>query len=372
MGSDFRARRGLRALVVTTVMLTSATLVAAPVTTAAADTATNTQRAQRGAQWLANQIKANGGFIESFGAADPVNTAYAVIGLRAAGIDKPASDQAILYLKKQIGPALQLQGSDSAGALADYIMASVADAQDPRHFGGKAAKNNLVNRLLATARKTGADKGLFGAQDPTFDGAFRQGLALSALAAVHVSSKDARVTAGIAWLTKQQCANGLWQAYRAKPTTKCVAANPQTFTGPDTNSTAFALQGLAAWGKFPRQATALSALKAIQSSDGGFPFVAAKNQASDPDSTALVIQALVSQKSSPTLARWKQGSASPYAALGAYQLDCTSPDFGAFWYPGTPTDANTFATVQAVPAMAGKPFPVALTKTSKTVSLTPC
>jgi len=70
MGSDFRARRGLRALVVTTVMLTSATLVAAPATTAAADTATNTQRAQRGAQWLANQIKANGGFIESFGAAE--------------------------------------------------------------------------------------------------------------------------------------------------------------------------------------------------------------------------------------------------------------------------------------------------------------
>ena len=117
MGSDFRARRRLRALVVTTVMLTSATLVTVPATTAAADTATNAQRAQRGAQWLANQIKANGGFIESFGAADPVNTAYAVIGLRAAGIDKPASDQAILYLKKQTGPALQLQGSDSAGEI---------------------------------------------------------------------------------------------------------------------------------------------------------------------------------------------------------------------------------------------------------------
>src|SRR5689334_7404470 len=193
MGSGFRARRGLRALVVTAVMASSVTVVAAPATTAAADTATNAQRAQRGAQWLANQIKANGGFIENFGAADPVNTAYAVIGLRAAGIDKPASDLAITYLKKQIGPAVQLQGHDSAGALANYIMASVADAQDPRHFGGTAAKNNLVNRLLATARKSGPDKGLFGAQDPTFDGAFRQGLVLAALAAVHVSPKDTRV-----------------------------------------------------------------------------------------------------------------------------------------------------------------------------------
>jgi len=372
MRSDSGACRGLRALLVTAVLATSVLLVATPATTAAADTATNAQRAQRGAQWLANQIKANGGFIKNFGVADPVNTAYAVIGLRAAGIDKPASDNAIRYLKKQIGPALQLQGRDSAGALADYIMASVADAQDPRHFGGTAAKNNLVNRLLATARKTGPDKGLFGAQDPKFDGAFRQGLALAALAAVHVSSSDARVTGAIAWLTKQQCANGLWQAYRAKPATKCAAANPQTFTGPDTNSTAFALMGLAAWKKFPRQAAALNALKAAQSSDAGWPFVAAKNQASDPDSTALVIQALVSQKSSPTLARWKRGSASPYTALGAYQLDCTNPNFGAFWFPGSPTDANTFATVQAVPAMAGKPFPVALTTTSKTVPLTPC
>ena len=75
MGSDFRARRGLRALVVTVIIAASASLVAAPATTAAADTATNAQRAQRGAQWLADQIKANGGFIVSFGAPDPVNTA---------------------------------------------------------------------------------------------------------------------------------------------------------------------------------------------------------------------------------------------------------------------------------------------------------
>jgi hypothetical protein len=373
MGSGFRARRGLRALVVTTtVMLTSAALVTAPAVTASADTATNTQRAQRGAQWLANQIKANGGFLETSGAADPVNTAYAVIGMRAAGIDKPASDKAVAFLKKNIGPALQLQGKDSPGGLADYIMASVADAQDPRHFGGTAAKNNLVNRLLATQRKSGTDKGLFGSQDPTFDGAFRQGLALAALAAVHVSPKDARVTAGITWLVRQQCTNGLWEAYRAKTTTACQPANAQTFSGPDTNSTAFALMGLAAWKKFPRLSVMLRGLKSVQSSDGGWPFVAAAGQPSDPDSTALVIQALVAERSSPTLARWKQGAAGPYAALGSYQLDCTSPDFGAFWFPGQPTTANVFATVQAVPAMAGKPFPVPLTKASTTVPLTPC
>jgi len=372
MGSGFRARRGLRALVVSMLSVASVALVTAPANPAAADSPTNTQRAQRGAQWLANQIKANGGFIENFGAPDPADTAYTVIGLRAAGVDKPASDQAVRYLEKNIGTALQLHGKDSAGALSEYIMASVADAQDPRHFGGTAAKNNLVNRLLLTQRRSGTDKGLFGSQDPSFDGAFRQGLALAALAAVHVSSSNSQVTAGIAWLTKQQCANGLWQAYRSKPATKCAAADPQTFKGPDTNSSALALMGLAAWKKFPKQATALNGLKAAQSSDGGWPFVAAKNQASDPDSTALVIQALVAEKTSPTLAKWKKGTASPYAALGSYQLDCTNPDFGAFWFPGQPTTANVFATVQSVPAIAGKPFPVALTTASTIVSLTPC
>ncbi len=372
MRFGFRARRGLRALVVSTAAVTSLALVAAPAVPAGADTPTSTQRAQRGAQWLANQIRANGGFVRNFGKADPVNTAYAVIGLRAAQVDKSATDEAIIYLKGRIGPALQSKGHDFPGALATYIMASVADKQDPRHFGGTAAKNNLVNRLLTTARKSGPDKGLFGVQDPTFDGAFRQGLALAALKAAHVSSGDARVVAGIAWLTKQQCANGLWQAYRKSTTTKCPAANPTTFTGPDTNSTGLAVQGLAAWGKRPKQDTVLTSLRTIQAVDGGFPFVAAKSQSSDPDSTALVIQALIADKSAPTLARWKKGTASPYTALGAYQLDCTNADFGAFWYPGSPSSANTFATVQSVPAIAGKTFPVAANTSSTTVPLTPC
>jgi len=372
MGSGSRARRGMRALVVTVVMATSVTLVATPATTAGADTPTNATRAQRGAQWIANQIRANGGYLRNFGKVDLVSTAYGVVSMRAAGIDIGASHLAVGFLKKRIGTQVQSAGADSAGALADYIMAAVADNQDSRHFGGTTPHNNLVNRLLATGRTSGPDKGLFGVQDPSFDGAFRQGLALAALAAVHVKPSNPRVAAGIVWLTKQQCANGLWQAYRAKPATKCAPANPMTFSGPDTNSTALAAQGLAAWGKRPKQATVLTSLRTIQAADGGFPFVAAKNQASDPDSTGLVIQALIAEKSSPTLTRWKKGAASPYSALGSYQLGCTNPGFGAFWYPGSPTSANTFATVQAVPAMAGKSFPLALNTKSTTVPLTPC
>jgi hypothetical protein len=372
MGFDFRARRGLRALVVIAAVAASVGLVATPIVPAGAETPTTVQRARRGAQWLADQIRANGGFVDSFGKADPVNTAYAVIALRAARVDKSASDMAIIYLKKRIAKPLRSQDRDSAGALAYYIMASVADAQDPRHFGGTAKKNDLVNRLLTTARKSGPDKGLFGVQDPTFDGAFRQGLALAALKAANVSPKDPRVVAGIAWLARQQCKSGLWQAYRKNPKASCLRANPSTFTGPDTNSTSLAVQGLAAWGKRPNRTTVLTSLRKVQSADGGFPFVAARNQASDPNSTALIVQAIIAEKSAPTETRWKKGAASPYTALGAYQLECSSPDFGAFWYPGSPTSANTFATVQAVPALAGKAFPIARNTATMTVPLTPC
>ena len=62
----------------------------------------------------------------------------------------------------------------------------------------------------------------------------------------------------------------------------------------------------------------------MQSSDGGFPFIAATNQASDPNSTALVIQALVAESSSPASTQWEKGTNTPFTALASYQLGCTS------------------------------------------------
>ncbi len=250
-------------------------------------------------------------------------------------------------------------------------MAAVANATNPRHFGGTAPQNNLVNRLLATQRTTGADAGLFGAQDPTYDGAFRQALALAALKSVNTPRTDAHVTAGINWLSKQQCANGLWTSYRANPTTACPAANASSFTGPDTNSTGMAVQGLAAYGSKPLANTTQLSLKAIQSSDGGFPFIAAANQASDPDSTALVIQALIAVSGTPIQTQWNKGTHTPFTALASYQLGCAQPGYGAFFFPGS-TSPNVFATVQAVPAMASKPLPIALSTASTILPLTPC
>jgi hypothetical protein len=359
-----KTRRGLRALILVMISALAASLTL----TGTADARSNkTPKSQApsalGASWLANQITANGGFVKSFGAPDPTNTAYAVIGLHAAKVGTAASAEAIAYLKTQLGAALQADGSDAPGALAYFIMAAVAAGADPRHFGGTDPTNNLVARLVATQRTSGSDTGLFGAQDPSFDGTFREGLALAAMKAAKVKRKNAHVVAATRWLTTQQCANGLWQSYRANVSVACPPADPNFFTGPDTNSSGMAMQGLAAYGKTPLKKFAIASLDAVQSSDGGFSFMAAPGQGSDPDSTAIVIQGLIAYGSKPTKRMWTTPSGNPYRALAAFQLGCASApaDRGAFFFPGS-TMPNVFATVQAVPAMATKKLPVRKTK----------
>jgi hypothetical protein len=325
-----------------------------------------TTSAEAGASWLARQINSNGGYVASFGNPDVANTAYAVVGLQAVGAGKAAISSAVKYLGRQV-PHLKDGAIDNPGRLADVILAGVSAGKDVRHFGGKNAQHNLVARLLATARTSGPDKGLFGAADPTYDGASRQGLALAALAAAKVPSSNKTVAAAIGWLTRQQCANGLFVSYRSRTSAACPPASPKTFTGPDTNSTSLAVQGLAAYGKRPRQRKVLSSLAAVQSADGGFPYVAAARQASDPNSTALSIQAILAERSNPAAARWHKGHPSPYAALATYQLGCSAPkaDRGAFYFPGN-SAPNVLATVQAVPAAAGKALPVAHVRVTKT------
>ena len=241
-------------------------------------------------------------------------------------------------------------------------MAAVASGQDPYHFGGRGALNDLPARLLATVRTGGADAGLFGTGAPTFDGAFRQGTALAGLAAAHV--KASAVTAPLAWLTRQQCANGLWTSYRTSTATTCPAADPKTFAGPDTNSTSMAVQGLAAYGRHPRRSTLISSLNAIRTTDGGFPFLAASGQSADPDSTALSIQTLLASKASV-------GSA--YSVLAGFQLGCADPagDRGAFFYPGD-RSPSVLATVQAVPAAAGKTLPLGPSRLSPALPTVRC
>ena len=169
-------------------------------------------------------------------------------------------------------------------------------------------------------------------------------------------------------MTKQQCANGLWQAYRSNPAIACAPANPNNFTGPDTNSTSLAVQGLAAWGGHPKQSLVLQSLDAVQSANAGWPYIAAPNQAADPNSTALVIQALL-EKSAPSGLQWAR-QPDPVTALLKYPNRLQEPHRVRALHKFRPSTApNVFATVQAVPAMMSKTMPVASSTTSVTISL---
>jgi len=337
---------------------TNAHAATAALAAAAAPALGNTTSARYGAAWLAAQITANGGYLGAAGSPDPGDTASAVSALTAAGVGGKARDLAITYLKTQVGNLDDGSGHDDAASLANLVLAARAAGEDPRAFGGTAPADNLVARLLKTARTSGSDTGLFGAFDPTFQGAFRQGLALAALKASGVSAT--RLSAPIAWLQGQQCANGLWQAYRTDVTTPCAKANPVTFDGPDTNSSSLAAQGLSAYGVLHKRGALLTSLEAVQTADGGFPYLAAPGQTSDPNSTAVSIQLILAAGSGASANRWKVGGATPYSALQSYQLSCgdAPADRGAYYFPGGTRTGNVLATVQAVPAQAGMTLPV--------------
>jgi hypothetical protein len=300
--------------------------------------------AHRAATWLASHVNPSG-YVTFTGSPDLSDTALVVLALAAAGGERPIAVRALNYLKGHVSAYVTAGGHDGPGQLATLILDAHALGASPTSFGG----TNLVHRLLNTERSTGPNAGLFGVQDPTYDGAYRQGLALAALAASGVRP-DKQLALAISWLQRQQCADGGWEAFRASTTTACPAPNPSTYTGPDTNSTALAVQGLVAQHARFRHSP-VTFYRQLQSGNGGWGYYGG---AADPDSTALSIQALVALHDSVSSSTFRKGTKDPVSALFAFQLPS-----GAFYYPqqGSPHTASGLATEQAVPALLGEAIP---------------
>lgn len=196
------------------------------------------------ANWVAGRFT-TAGYIPTPtpGQADLSDTAESVLSLAVAGVDLATARAGFAYLSRHVDAYAVSGGTDDPGALAVLILGAHALGDNPRDVGG----SDLVARLQATVTTKGQDAGLYGAQDPTYDGAYRQGLALVALAAAGV--KGTATAAARGWLTGQQCAtDGGWEAYRTDLSLACTAPDPSTYSGPDTNSTALAIEGLAAQG----------------------------------------------------------------------------------------------------------------------------
>jgi hypothetical protein len=321
--------------------------------------------AQAAATWLADQLTPQGFIPNAEGSTQPSlsSMAQAVLALAAANVDLSGAARAVAYLESNVDAYVTSGGVDGPAQLALLILDAEAVGVDPTSFGG----TNLVSRLLATEQTSGVDAGLFGteAQVPAFSaGGYQQGLALTALAAAGVRNTT-QTEAAVNWLVGEQCPDGGWtspdNAGDAGNGANPCSGDPADFAGPDTNSTALAIEGLAAQGAITPSisSAALSFFSAGQDSDAGwsfYPSAVDAPQSTDPDSTSLVIQALVALGVSPTSSTFTQGGANPVSALLSFQLTSGS-DIGAFYFPPAPAPANIIATYQAVPALAGLAFP---------------
>jgi hypothetical protein len=128
----------------------------------------------------------------------------------------------------------------------------------------------------------------------------------------------------------------------------------------DTNTTAFAIQALVAAGAGAGDdsiSRGLAYLESVQNDDGGWPYQNPSDYGTDTDanSTAVAIQALIAAGRDPAGSDWTTDEGgTPVAALEALQNDS-----GAFAWQAAVPDDNLLATVQALPAVAGKAFPFA-------------
>ncbi|WP_327716806.1 terpene cyclase/mutase family protein [Streptomyces sp. NBC_00490] len=185
-------------------------------------------------------------------------------------------------------------------------------------------------------------EGLYGGGDPTYDGVWRQSLALLAL------NKQGVIPAEKAedWLVGQQCASGAFPAFRADTGKACDAK-----VMVDTNSTAAAVQALATTSSSHEDGVrkALAWLKSVQNKDGGWGYTA--GGASDANSTSAVIGAIqaASMAGTGSLKTFEKDGKSPFDALLKLALPCSRD--GAFAYQpdkkGKLT-ANADATAAAV------------------------
>ena len=352
-----RSRR-LRQLAAASVALLLATVVPAMAPSGAAPPTTDPETAGGyAAGWLAGQLDAAIPLV-NFWSGDWGVTLDAAISLAATETGGAQLDAVWAALVAQRDTVIDpFASGDQPGRLARIILLAHALGEDPTNVGS-APGNDLVARLLATRTTAGADAGLFGdpaVVSPTYDGAFRQGYSIAALVAV-----GAAVPADAwQWLVNQQCDDGAWMPYRAEQAPGVLvpcAFDGALFVGPDTNSTAAAINGLVAAGQGAASVTdGADWLATVQNADGGWGLYA--GDVSEPSSTALSWQALVGAGLGSDPA-YLSKSATPLATLLSFQLGCSAPeeDRGALTYPGSNDAPNAFSTAQAVPALAGVPL----------------
>ena len=339
------------------VALALAVPILAPAAQAAPPSTNGPTAAAYGARWSAAQVNAQG-FVPNPDSTPNVSaTVETALSLAFTHVDRPTFDRIVAWLEANVETVVHHGTDDSPGDLGYLLMIATVAGRSVTDFGGV----DLPARLGATLGLYAP--GLYGAADPTYDGTFRQSLGILGL----VAAGRAVPAAAVTWLTDQQCgatpssATGGWQPYRASTAVPCDAPDPTTFVGPDTNSTALAVQALervGTAGATSAAAAGLTFLAGAQAAGGGFGFLPGADP--DPNSTGLVIQAIVAGGEDPSAGRWAKGSGA-LGALLAWQLGCAAAvdEVGAVSSPYSDGAPDAFATRQATWGASGAAFPPA-------------
>ncbi len=249
--------------------------------------------------YLESRQASNGGFAEPGGSTSPQLTAWAVLGLRAAGASpRPAT---LSYL--------QSHESDLADAT-DVELAAMAESALGAH----------PNRLLARIAQLEHRSGAIG---PNVNST------IWGIMALRQAGRHAPRTA-VRYILRHQARSGGWSWYAG--------------VQPDSNDTAAAVEALRATGVRGRPIRrALAYLRRLRNRDGGFELTPGRG--SDAQSTGWAIQAFRAAGKSP-----------PQGSL-AYLKRLRRPD-GSFRYSRRYVTTPVWVTAQVLPALARKPFPL--------------
>ncbi|MGW4898263.1 prenyltransferase/squalene oxidase repeat-containing protein [Kitasatospora sp. NPDC004240] len=264
----------------------------------------------------------------------------------------PAPARATAPLTERLTSTMLTAARLGAAAVSAALLAGVAGATAAPAFADSPAPSTPPAPAAAAPSPTTAavPAGLYGKGDPTYDGVWRQSLALTALAGAKVVPADSAVS----WLTGQQCADGGWPSFRADTAAACDPATE------DSNATAVAVQALIALGGHQDAVDkGVQWLKTTQNADGSWAYN--PGNPGDANSTGLAVNALIAAKTDP--ASVAKAGKNAYDGLALYQLGCAVPaeQRGAFAYQPAPDGTlapNGLATGQAALAAAGGKLPV--------------
>jgi len=313
--------------------------------------------------WLASQVSTFGSVVDPYGTEPSVDwTVNVALALLADGEQNDALSRAMVFIEENAETYVTSGTSDEAGHLSWLILLAMFTDRDPRSFGPVSL--DLVSRLQS--RFEVAEPGLFGVVDE-FTPVTNQALAIIALRAAGTEVP----AAALDWLRLQQCHSpveqaGGWQGYRAEVSPGVLAAcEPTTsaeYNRADSASTSFAMQAIAAVGRVddPAIVLGLEWLHRLQSAASPAPggFGQYIGDSSDPNSTALVIQAIRATGDSHGTS-WEIAGGDPASSIASWVIE-SGPDAGALASPYSDGAADLYATYQGIWGIEQRPLPTLL------------